>query len=142
MSTRSIGRIARIAATCASGLRAAAEDDEPAGVRRGEPADGQRGDRRRAQVGQADPVDQRGGRERGAVEHHAHALDARVAADGDELDGGVPAGRRGHHQQLAAALEGDRPARRVGLGIQPCAQRRLERVGRGRDVQAPGDLRL
>ena len=52
----------------------------------GERAYRERRDRRRAHVGERDAVDQRDRRERGRVEDHADALDARLAADGHELD--------------------------------------------------------
>ena len=114
----------------AVGLRAAAEDEQAARVGAREPAHRERRDRRRAHVGERDPVDERDRRERGRVEHHAHALDAGLPADGHELDHRVCARGRGHHEQLAAR-ERERAARRVGLGVQAGQERRFERVDRG-----------
>ena len=75
----------------------------------------------------------------GRVEDHADALDARLAADGHELDHRVARRRRRHHEQLAAA-DREHAARRVGLGVQARQQRGLERVDRGRRAQALGDV--
>jgi hypothetical protein len=99
------------------GLRAAAEDEQPARVGRGECAHRERRDRRRAHVGQRDPVDEGDGRERGRVEDDADALDARLAADGHELDHRVGRRRGRHHEQLTRA-DRQRAARRVGLWVE------------------------
>ena len=73
------------------------------------------------------------GRERLGVEEHVDALDPRQPAvgvrrrDRDELDPDR-AGRGRRHDQHLAGLARDGLARRVGLGVQAAAQRRLERV--------------
>jgi hypothetical protein len=110
-----------------AGLRAAAEHHQPAGVGRREPPDRERRDRRRAQVGERDAVEQGDGRQRRAVEQHARALDARLArTDGHELDRRMAARGGRHHQQLALPHRQDR-ARRRRLRVE-LAQRPLERV--------------
>jgi hypothetical protein len=91
-------------------------------------------------LAERDPVDQGDRRERLRVEDHADALDARLAADGHELDDGMARRRGRHHEQLAAA-DREGAARRVGLGVEARQQRGLERVDRRRRAQATGDLR-
>ncbi len=110
-------------------LRAAAEHEQAAGVRGREAAHGDGGDGGRPEVGERDAVEHRDGRERRGVEHHAHALHARLArADGDELDRGVPADRGRHDQQLSLP---HRDARAWGrrLRVEATRERGLERVG-------------
>ena len=121
------------------GLGAAAEDEQAACGGHGERAHRERRDGRRAHVGEGDAVDEGDRRERGRVEDHADALDARLAAHGHELDHGVIRRRGRHHEQLAGA-DREGAARRVGLGVQAGHQRGLERVDRGRRAQALGDV--
>ena len=121
------------------GLGAAAEDQQALGVLAREVADGERGDRGGADVGQRDAVDQRFRGERGAVEDDDDALDARVAADRDQLDRDVAADLGGHQDQLAV-LELDEAARRVGFGVEAVFERGLERVDRDDRGQVARDV--
>ena len=119
MSTCSIGRIAPHRRHVRVRLRAAAEHEQPPRVGRREVPHRQRGDGRRAQVGKRDAVHERARRQRLAIEDHAHALDARLAPDRDQLHHGVAGGGRRHEQQLAL-LELDDRALRVRFRVETC----------------------
>ena len=104
-------------------LRAAAEHEQPA--RR--PARRGGGPRaltrpRSAAFVRAIAVHQRDRRQRRGVEHHADALDPRLAADGHELHDGMPRGAGRHHEQLAAVdLDHRRAADRPRGRARPAA---------------------
>ena len=138
MSTCSMGRTARIASTCpwACGPRPKTSSRRASGAASARTASAETAGVRR--FVSAMPSTRATGRERRGVEDDADALDARLAADGHELDDGMAAGADGITSSspppTASALAAGRPP---GPG-RPAA--RLERVdGAGRPRRC-GDL--
>jgi hypothetical protein len=121
-------------------LRPPPEDDQACGVVGREMSHGQGRHGRRAQVRDGDPVDQRQRRERVAVEDDADALDARPAANGDELDGRLRP-QPGRHDEQLPGIEVDGLAEGVGFGVQAAQQGGLERVRRLGEREPLLDLR-